>query len=357
MSNNVPQERQDFMKKLIVGGTFDETNGKPSYIVEQLAISLGWNCVNGGNLDFIHTFNPIGIDVLLWMPNISNDEAKVLVDLKKKNPHMILIQSKRVIEKEYFESDVVGRLLKSHALLGIMITKEENKYRFRLLDPLGNQWVDTFDIAQVGHAINARINYLSTLSRIQSKQVVLSSDCKVLQNFVEVVKKYGTEFTKFVNAVNPNRLLGNASTRCAKGFPAIRMQDHILVTKRNVDKQTLAEDDFVLVKAGLDEFVQYAGDYKPSVDTPIQLKLFEYYKNVNFIIHGHAYVGNSLATHDKLPCGYIQEFDEIIQLVPERGSKNFNINLTGHGCLILADNLEYLEDQIQLLYARPFPEK
>lgn len=345
------------MNKLIVGGTFDELNGKPSYIVEKLALSLGWTCVNGGNLKYIRTFDPAGIDVLLWMPNISNDEAKVLGDLKKKNPHMILIQSKRVIEKEYFVSDVIGRLLKSHALLGIMITKESDAYRFRLLDPLGNQWADTSEIAEVGQAINSRIDYLSTLSRVQSKKMNTSTDYKVLQEFVEVVKRYGTEFTKFVNAVNPNRLLGNASTRCAKGFPAIRMNEHILVTKRNVDKQTLSLDDFVLVRAGLtDGFVQFEGDNKPSVDTPIQLKLFEYYKDVNYIIHGHAYVKNALATHHKLPCGYVQEFDEITQLVPDANAKNFNINLTGHGCLILADNLQYLEEQIQNLYARPFPE-
>lgn len=345
------------MRKLIVGGTFDSSEGKASYIVDQLSLSLGWDCVNGGNLEFIRSFNPTGIDVLLWMPNISNEEAKILGDLKKKNPHMILIQSKRVIEKEYYEADVVGRLLKSHALLGIMITKEEENYRFRLLDPLGNLWGDTFDISQVGQAINQRINYLTGLSRVQSKQSDISQKFTVLEEFVEIVKKYGEAFTKFVNAVNPNRLLGNASTRCAKGFPAIRLNNHILVTKRNVDKQTLSVEDFVLVEAGLTDFVKYAGEHKPSVDTPIQIKLFDYYTNVNFIVHGHAYVEGALATHNKLPCGYVQEFDEIVDLMPNQNAANFNINLTGHGCLIMADSLEYLEAQIDRLYARPFPEK
>ena len=135
------------------------------------------------------------------------------------------------------------------------------------------------------------------------------------------------------------------------------MNNHILVTKRNVDKQTLSVEDFVLVEAGLTDFVKYAGEHKPSVDTPIQIKLFDYYRGVNFIVHGHAYVEGALVTHNKLPCGYVQEFDEIVDLIPNQNAVNFNINLTGHGCLIMADSLEYLEAQIDRLYARPFPEK
>lgn len=346
------------MKKVIVGGTFDENGGKSSYIVSELAKSLGedWELINGGHIQMIRDFNPVGINVLLWMPNISNTEVKLIGDLKVKNPTMILIQSKRVIEKEYFPADVVGRLLKSHALLGVMITKEENEYRYRLLDPLGNQWVDTHQISAVGMAINKRLDYLLGLSRVGSMKTDMPDDYKVQKEFVEMVKKYGAEFTKFVNAVNPNRLLGNASTRCAKGFPAMRMDEHILVTKRNVDKQTLSEEDFVLVKANMGKSVQYKGENKPSVDTPIQIKLFDFYKDVRFMIHGHAYVKDGLFTSHKVPCGYIEEFEEIKKLVPDEKATNFKINLRGHGCLILSDSIEYLEKQIDQLYSRPFPE-
>ncbi len=267
------------MNKLIVGGTFDIENGKKSHIVETLHKSLGesWGCINGGNIQYIRDFDPTGINVLIWMPNVSNEEIKVIEDLKKKNPRMILIQSKRVIEKEYLPSDIIGRLLKSHSLLGIMITKESGKYRYRLLDPLGNQWSDTDDISKIGETINHRLSYLLNLNRINSVKIDTDVEHKAPREFIDVIKNYGVEFTKYVNAINPNRLLGNASTRCAKGFPAIRMDDHILVTKRNVDKQTLSEDDFVLVERKMDSVVNYKGENKPSVDTPIQLKIFEHY--------------------------------------------------------------------------------
>lgn len=346
------------MKKLIVGGTFDENGGKSSYIVDCLSQSLksDWETVNGGSIDYIRNFDPTGINVLIWMPNVSNDESKIITELKVKNPRMILIQSKRVIEKEYLPSDVIGRLLKSHSLLGIMITKENDKYRYRLLDPLGNQWSDTDNIADVGKTIDKRLEYLLNLNRVNSVKTDIPEDYKVPSEFIEIIKDYGTEFTKYVNAINPNRLLGNASTRCAKGFPAIRMNDHILVTRRNVDKQTLNEEDFVLVENNIKSVVNYKGENKPSVDTPIQIKLFEHYKNVKYMVHGHAYVKNGIFTDNKIPCGYMEEFEEIKELVKNVDSSNFKINLRGHGCLILADNLDYLKEQINLLYSRPFPE-
>jgi len=75
------------------------------------------------------------------------------------------------------------------------------------------------------------------------------------------------------------------------------------------------------------------------------------------MIHGHVYVKGGIFTDNKIPCGYIEEFEEIKELVSCRETSNFKINLRGHGCLILSDNLSYLEEQINNLYSRPFPEE
>ena len=346
------------MKKLIVGGTFDVLGGRQSYLVAQLASGLGpdWECINGGYIDTIRQFTPTGCDVLLWMPNVSNDELKIIDTLKTINPRMILIQSKRVIEKDYLPADVVGRLLKAHALLGIMITKHDDVYMFDVIDPLGNIWASTSSIVCVGRAINDRLDYLLSLSRVGSIKTDLDACHTVPEDFVSVVREYGTEFAKFIKAFNPNRLLGNASTRCAKGFPAVRMDDHILVTRRNVDKETLSADDFVLVDNHMQKAVHYAGDKKPSVDTPIQVKLFEYYPNVKYMIHGHAYVHGGLFTSTKVPCGYVEEVEEVTSLFPDSQHTNFVVNLKGHGCLILGDSLEFMREQMPKLYGRPLPE-
>lgn len=150
------------MKKIIVGGTFDHANGKASYIVSKLAESLGeeWECVNGGKLEYIRSFNPENLTALIWMPNISNEEIKNLNNLKLLNPQMTLIQSKRVIEKQYEVVDVVNRIDKSQSELGIMITKKDDKYRFLLLNVAGKIVIDTYDIMQLGTAINTALEHI-----------------------------------------------------------------------------------------------------------------------------------------------------------------------------------------------------
>lgn len=143
------------MKKLIVGGTFDESGGKPSYIISQLADSLGdgWECVNGGNIQYIRSFLPISCDVLIWMPNVSNDEVKVVNTFKQYNPNIVLVQSKRVIEKEYTTQDVIGRLLKSQSAYGIMITKPSGAFNFNLISVDGSINIHSNDIQDIGKVL------------------------------------------------------------------------------------------------------------------------------------------------------------------------------------------------------------
>ena len=94
-------------KCIIIGGTFDKNGGKTSHFVTCMNNILNYEVINGGTIDQLTSFNPVGYKVVIWMPNISNDEDKILPTLKQKNPRMILVQSKRVIEKEYSEQDVI----------------------------------------------------------------------------------------------------------------------------------------------------------------------------------------------------------------------------------------------------------
>ena len=339
--------------KLVVGGDWNREGGRASSIVTKLAATLGWECSNGGNVAELPLIDVKCLDALLWMPNIPNDEDKLLPDIKKLNPQLLLIQSKRVIEKEYTVNDIIGRLLASHSNLGIMITKAFDRLHFKLLDPLGNIWVYTDDVETLAKAIGERVGTLLKMKRVGSEKVGPRQPFKIEPEFIEIIRSYGNRFTQYVNAVNPNRLLGNASTRCAKGFPTFRDKNGIYVTRRNVDKATLSEEDFVQVQPFTDK-VYYYGDQKPSVDTPIQLRLFEFYSNVNYMLHGHVYAQNGIYTHSKIPCGFIDEFDEITALVPDKKRTNFIINLRGHGCLILAESLDFFSKQE--LIGRPFPE-
>lgn len=340
-------------KIFLVGGTFDASGGKPSYIIEQFSKHLNAECINGGNLEDL-SLDFKSMDTLIWMPNINNSEDKILPSIKKINPHLLLIQSKRVIEKEYSESDIVGRLLASKSLMGIMITNGDGAYKYQLLDPLGNKHCQTIDLKFLARTIIARVAYIKNLNRIGSVSIGDKKSFNIEPEFIDIVKSSGTQFSKFVNAINPNRLLGNASTRCSYGFPAEKQGDRIFVTRRNVDKQTLSENDFVEVTRN-QEKIEYFGDKKPSVDTPIQVMLFNYFKNIKFMIHGHVYVENAPLTQHKIPCGFIEEFNDIIAYIEDENITEFSINLRGHGCLIACKDIKYF-DQVKFI-GRPFPEE
>lgn len=360
------------MKKLlIVGGTFENTNGKDnrynakreSSIVQKLCDYMvdnsGFECewINGGSLyEITDEVNYSRYDVIIWMPNISNDEDKILPRIKKEAPKAMLISSKRVVEKEYKESDVIGRLLAAKSNLGIMITKPDNLYNFKLLDPLGNCYVDSTSIEELADTIIHRANEIFSMSRVPSVNIGEARDFTIDPEFIEFVKYSANEFTKYVNAVNPNRLLGNASTRCMFGFPAERQTDRLFVSQRNIDKKLIETEGFVEVSPEFDNAVKYYGDRKPSVDTPIQVKLFNYYPNINYMVHGHVYVDGAPFTESKVPCGFLEEFDEILSVYPSQAEEVVVVNLRGHGCLIMTNTVEQLWEHGKNYVSRPFPE-
>ncbi len=97
------------------------------------------------------------------------------------------------------------------------------------------------------------------------------------------------------------------------------------------------------------------------MDTPIQLDLASYYHNVKYMLHSHVYTtAGSLDKEDSmtercLPCGAIEEANEICKVMPRRDSSNFFVNLRGHGSIILAEDLDYFK---RITFeARPTPEK
>ena len=341
-----------------VVGTFDCDGGKYSSVGSKILTWLKCAGINGGHIDDLKAIDFARHSTLLWMPDIPNEEEKILPKIKAMNRELLLISSKRCVEGDYEESDIIGRLLKTRSNLGVMITKED-VYKFKLLDPLGNEFCETRSIAEFCEALKERVEFLLSLSRVPSVRIRDKEEpkSKVPKEFVEIVKRCGHEFATHINAVNPNRLLGNAATRCAAGFPAYRDGDIVYVTRRNVEKTTLSEDDFVAVNMSYLERpdrVNYWGVRKPSVDTPTQVNLFNYYKHVNFIVHGHVYVKDAPITNRKIPCGYLEEFEDIVELFP-CDHFNFCVNLLGHGCLVMAQDLSYF-GQVKFI-SRPFPEE
>lgn len=355
------------MKMLIVAGTWDEKCGHPSGVARKIHEELRKRCevelYNGGNIQIIKDLEGYvsQYNCIIWMPNISNDEDKILPLIKKWNPTATLVSSKNMMEKDYQLSDVVGHLLKNHSNLGIAIHRSINdKFSFTLLDPLGNRFVETVDIELFVKVLWRRLFQLSNVTRVKSisslDTIEIEKEKFINPDFITVVRDYADKFSKHVNAVNPNRMLGNASTRCSFGFPSFREGQQVFVSKRNIDKSDIDAYGFVAVSESKNrESILYYGFDKPSVDTPIQLKLYEYYKNIKYMIHGHVYIlYGAEMTRGVHPCGSLEEAKEIIDLYPDPDAKRFVVNLRGHGCLIASDDLDFF-NSIELC-SRLFPE-
>lgn len=166
--------------------------------------------------------------------------------------------------------------------------------------------------------------------------------------FFDIIKEYADVFHELINpSPNVTRFLGNSSFRCQRGFPSFRKNGIIYVSKRNIDKRFIDKEGFVPTKLS-DEEVFYYGKNKPSVDTPIQLRLYSKLPHINYMIHAHVYIQDAPFTSHMIPCGGIQEVKEILNIIGnEYGSYNkdfYSINLVGHGCIVMSSDTEKLKN-------------
>ena len=86
------------------------------------------------------------------------------------------------------------------------------------------------------------------------------------------------------------------------------------MSRRNVDKRYIEQEAFVPCYMDDTGNVLYYGPYKPSVDTPIQVRLYKYFPRINYMLHSHVYVKGAPFTSKAIPCGGIQEVTEIMRV-------------------------------------------
>ncbi|MEI6297915.1 MAG: class II aldolase/adducin family protein, partial [bacterium] len=301
------------MKILLVGGKFNKEGGKPSGLVSRIGEALEQYCrhiavYNGGSIEDLSDILVAGYDAVLWWPDIPNFYPKDLMDVKSRIGHATLVMSKNNLcqpttdgtpySPPYTAQGLVAKGLKAKA--NLMVIFEGNvgapPYCMKLMDPLGNAHSETtFDVDVLAGALAHRLTFLQHVSRVPSR--IIGDACKPADDpeFFDVVRRAADEFHRLLDpGPDVQRLLGNASFRCAHGFPAVRQDNGIYVSRRNVDKRDVSADSFVRVKmmevSGV-PIMGYYGDnsYKPSVDAPIQARLFDAFPNIKYMIHGHVY--------------------------------------------------------------------
>lgn len=355
------------MRIALIGGTFDTNGGRRSGYVEHLYLALRTKRPfyrNGGTYeDLTKVVSDLGnVDAVLWFADVPNDLPKLVGDIKARWPKLYLVTSKRNFGEEYQWSEILGRALKVKANLTVVIGGERTKVAASVVDPLGSAYcLDETDPAKVVDALLRRLDRLREFKRIASQQVgerIVPPEDPELPAFYTLVREQAERFHAIIHGVGHERMMGNASFRCAKGFPSFREGSLIFVSQRDVDKRFIGPDAFVCVAQTLDrggDPVLYYGSVKPSVDTPIQVRLYAAFPRVKYMLHSHTYIEGVPMTPEPIPCGAVEEAQAVFDLIGDHQATDFAVNLKGHGSIVFASRLDSMRNQPWV--PRPVPER
>ena len=350
------------MKTLFVVGTYDDSGGRPSSYgrkfvqecVQQGSFSEYKLC-NGGKFEDLERIVFRDFDTIFWLADVPNDKPKLVREIKKNHPTCMLVTSKRNDASKYGTLHLVSGALQTKSNLLIELQKNNGFVSAAVLDPLGNCFLrQTPSIALLATTLLKRLVVLRGFTRQSSLRIgeaVPFPETEWQTEFFAMVRRHAQKFHELV-AAETERFLGNVSFRCLSGFPSFRHKQIIFVSKRNIDKRGIDKAGFVAVEKA-EGYVAYYGTDKPSVDTPIQLALYQLFPRINFMLHGHTYVREAPTTTQIVPCGALQEVHEIQSIVPSN-CNSFCVNLLGHGSLYGAEDLQTLADIPYI--ARPLPE-
>jgi hypothetical protein len=293
-------------------------------------------------------------DIIFWFVNVPNDLPKIR-NIKDIYPHKIVVTSKRNVKGTYSFMSLIVRAIALKSNLLLEFSEDHGTYVGRVIDPLGAVWCDyCADFGVVAHKLVNRASQLSRFTRCATFNAGEGIDAPDESEFFAIVKAYAETFHSLIHPEDGvTRFLGNASFRCERGFPSFRNGELIFVSRRNVDKRYIGKESFVASRLNGDR-VEYFGDDKPSVDTPVQLRLYDYFTDVNYMVHSHTYIKGAPFTSHPIPCGALEEFGEIVSLVDNSRSVNFSVNLLGHGSLVFAGCIDYLREIAYV--ARSIPE-
>lgn len=345
-------------KILIVGGSWDLNNGKESGFIkkfynELLNYNNNITCFNGGNYNDLQSILNLvkEYNVVCWFANVDNSLPKIR-DIKKINPYTILIGSKRNDNNKYSFVDVLNKTLIERHNLSIEFIKQDEIYKMILFDPLGTKWYEGNNISALVNNLYKRLIFISNAKREHTYSKDGYIEIPNNEEFFKYVRASSEIFHKTIeHSQGVTKFMGNASFRGNDGF--------IFVSKRDIDKSKIDRNNFVACK--LDNGVlYYYGNVKPSKDTISQANLYNLFPNINYMIHSHCYAMNGKYTKMPVPCGSLDEIDEIIQVIDNEYNSNFKLtnyqfNYLGHGCLLLGNSVDDLK-HINFI-PRSFPEE
>lgn len=375
------------LKVLLVCGQFDDKGGRESGYFSKAyrKKSQFTKIINGGKYKSLEKLSVADYDIILWFADVpDNTKSKLVNSIKERNQKCVLVTSKNNIDEKYKPLDIIERALRTKSNLLVEFKKNSNGLIIASIwDALGNIYIkDCINPEWMLRCLDYYCHYFHSSTRIRSKSVGPAEDIPDEKEFFKLARNYAKKFHKLIHAVNTERFVGNLSFRCENGFPSFKRGNRIYVSRRNIDKRDISKNGFVSVKANSLNEVQYFGDLKPSVDTPIQLRLFKMFPEINYLLHCHCYVTRKFKKGKKLtkkqiqeildsdqrpwyeiadeidwskfpkppqetgvvvPCGDLRELHEIEKLGIPKDATFLEVNLLGHGSIVGAKDINQLK--------------
>ena len=333
-------------KILIVGGSWDLNGGRESGFIKKFYLELSTynnniTYLNGGNYDDLQIIlNSVkNYDVVCWFANVDNSLPKIR-SVKKINPYTILIGSKRNDNNKYSFVEVLNRTLMERHNLSIEFSKQKEIYKMILFDPLGSKWYEGTSISDLVQNLYKRLLFISNAKREHTYNIEGQIEIPNNEEFFSFVRKAAETFHKTIDhSEGVTKFMGNASFR--------GKDNYLFVSKRDVDKSNIDKNNFVACQLN-NGILYYYGDTKPSKDTISQANLYNLFPNINYMIHSHCYAIDGKYTEMPVPCGSLDEIDEITKVIDNQYGGNYGlslykINYLGHGCLLLGKSVDDLK--------------
>lgn len=264
---------------------------------------------------------------------------KLLNRIKEKYPEVLLVPFK-LADPDMPVVEILRWMLDAHSALAVYSRLGDSK-RYWILDVLGNE-IEVSKAELPRELAKTILGFTKAVRRRSECAGNFTPDVPHLSDFVNFSRKMQPAFSQIMEKnVGSGRWPGNFSFRCTHGFMSVRHGEGFIITKRNVDKTGLTEQDFVFVKGSLENekiiFLGTAGS-KPSIDTPVHRYIYENLSWVRSIVHGHLFLKGE-NVHPELinrwPCGSENEAYEIIRKAPIGPQRLWMVNVDGHGFVAL----------------------
>ncbi len=349
-----------------IEGVSSETAARIAHLLTQMNHDV--NLFNGGKYVGLcrQLYTAEDYDVVFWMPEIYN-----LPDIgyvKDVAPYVMLITGKwNPHHKIPFVAMNIHTLEHKANLTFELFGKHEQLDEIHVYDPLGCSWYRGHDLQDALLSGMSRLGYLKSITRHKTipsnapglmlswyfdafKASEAPSGEKFAipdkQAFVDIVTEYSDRFMELRGHDMPTGTSGRPQVgRCLQGMPSFRYEGKVFLSPRAPSQRYITLGEFI--PCHMDgEVLRYGGDKKPSVDAPIHLALYEKLPNINYILHAHDYIEGAPFTTQSIPCGAIEEVDEVMKaIVKHYGDTHgsvYRLNLKGHGSLLMASTVEGL---------------